>query len=327
MLLPNDWLDHNLSEIACLAPLQEIHFDLFEQKSIRVFVKREDLLHPLMGGNKLYKLHGYLKAYLDSDCRGPIVSFGGAYSNHVLALAAAGNLHDIPTVAVIRGEEPGVLSDTLADAKNLGMKLVFVSRSEYRRRHEAEYLQTLKDKLGDVFFIPEGGSGKLGAQGCISLAEGITLSAQFRPEIVFHACGTGGSLAGLIAGFERQPVAGIQTYGVPVLKGHTALKSDIIRMISDLGGESHNWCLLEDYHAGGYAKFPDELASFMQEFEQQTRLDLDPVYTAKVMWAIVDQVKQGRFPAGSNIIAVHSGGLQGRRGFGFAFDSNLEKKA
>lgn len=321
MLLPNDWLDHDLSEIACLAPLQEIHLALFERKSVRVFIKREDLLHPLVGGNKVYKLHGYLKEYLASDSQSPILSFGGAHSNHILALAVLGEMCDIPTIGVIRGEEPETLSDTLIDAKKLGMRLVFVSRSDYRRRNDADYLQTLKDEFGDVYCVPEGGSGKLGAVGCMALAEGITLSAEFRPEFVFHACGTGASLAGLIAGFERQPVGGIYTHGVSVLKGYTALKSDIFELMNALGSEAQSWSLLQDYHGGGYAKLPNELASFMQEFEKQTQLDLDPVYTAKVMWAINDLIEKDHFPAGSNIIAVHSGGLQGRRGFGLAFDA------
>ncbi|MFL0802288.1 MAG: pyridoxal-phosphate dependent enzyme [Agarilytica sp.] len=320
MLLPTDWLDRNLTEIACLAPLQEIVLDIFEEKSVRVFIKREDLLHPLIGGNKIYKLHGYLSHYLQTDNNAPIVSFGGAYSNHILALATVGNMMGIRTIGVIRGEESAELSDTLLDAKAQGMHLHFVSRSEYRQRHQPDMLRRLEKQYGNIFTIPEGGGGTTGALGMISLAEGITLRADFKPEYIFHACGTGASLAGLIAGFSRQPVGGIYTYGVPVLKGYTALGSDIESLIGALGASSQCWRLLEDYHWGGYAKFPDALASFVQGFEEKTGIPLDPVYTAKEIWAIVDQVSHDRFPPGANIVAVHSGGLQGRRGYGLSFE-------
>ncbi len=323
MLLPTDWLDRSLTEIACLAPLQEIVLDIFEEKSVRVFIKREDLLHPLIGGNKIYKLYGYLRNYLRSNIHSgqktPILSFGGAYSNHILALATVGNMMGIPTIGVIRGEESDALSDTLLDAKAQGMHLHFVSRSEYRQRYQPEMLQALETKFGAIFTIPEGGGGVLGAQGVISLAEGITLRADFKPEHIFHACGTGSSLAGLIAGFSRQPVGGIYTYGVPVLKGYTGLGDDIKSLIGALGASSQRWRLLEDYHWGGYAKFPDALASFVQGFEEKTGVPLDPVYTAKEIWAIVDLVTHDRFPPGANIVAVHSGGLQGRRGYGLSF--------
>ncbi|MFL0799798.1 MAG: pyridoxal-phosphate dependent enzyme [Agarilytica sp.] len=319
MLLPTDWLDRNLTEIACLAPLQEIVLDIFEEKSVRVFIKREDLLHPLIGGNKIYKLYGYLRRYIQNEIQTPILSFGGAYSNHILALATVGNMLGIPTIGVIRGEEGKALSATLVDAKAQGMHLHFVSRSDYRQRHQSEMLQGLAKRFGDVFPIPEGGGGATGAEGLISLAEGITLRADFKPEYIFHACGTGSSLAGLIAGFSRQPVGGIYTYGVPVLKGYTALNDDIKTLMQTLGASSQNWRLLERYHWGGYAKFPDALASFVQSFEERTEIPLDPVYTAKEIWAIVDQVSQDRFPPGANIVAVHSGGLQGRRGYGLSF--------
>ncbi len=316
MLLPDDWLDCRLSELATLAPLQELRSELLDSKSVRLFLKRDDLLHPVLGGNKLYKLHGHLSHYRARECVAPVLSFGGAHSNHLAALAEAGNQYDIPTIAIVRGERPEVLSPTLFDAEALGMRLVFVSRSEYRRRDEPEYLQGLKRALGEFYLIPEGGGGTRGAQGGVALAEGISLSADFKPHYVCHACGTGTTVAGLIAGFSQQPVGGVYTVAVSVLKGYTDLKNVIIDNVNALGRQAQQWRLLDDYHGGGYAKFPEELALFMQEFEAGTGILLDPIYTAKMMWAVADQIAKDRFPPGSNIVAVHSGGLQGRRGFG-----------
>ncbi len=316
MLLPDDWLDRRLCELATLAPLQELRSELLDTKSVRLFIKRDDLLHPVLGGNKLYKLHGHLNHYRARACTAPILSFGGAHSNHLAALAEAGNAHDMPTIGVIRGERPKLLSPTLSDAEALGMRLVFVSRADYRRRAEPSYLQELRASLGEFYMIPEGGAGARGAQGGVALAEGISLSADFKPHYVCHACGTGTTVAGLIAGFSQQPVGGVYTIAVSVLKGYTDLKNVIVDQVNALGRQAQQWRLLEDYHGGGYAKFPEELASFMQDFETGTGILLDPVYTAKLMWAVADQIEKDRFPPGSNIVVVHSGGLQGRRGFG-----------
>ncbi len=318
MLLPDDWLSRSLTEIACLSPIEEIPYDLFKEKGIRVFIKRDDLLHPQIGGNKIYKLYGHLRAYADAQLDTPILSFGGAYSNHLYALAAAGNMLDIPTIGVIRGEKAQTESPTIQDIRSLGMKLHYVSREEYRLRDTADYLDSLKSILGDFYHVPEGGGGIDGVKACKALAPGIVLGLDFKPHYLFHACGTGTTLAGLVAGVSELPVGGIYTYGVSVLKGYTALKDDVKNHIKNMGVESQEWCVTHDYHAGGYAKFPESLALFMQEFEEQTQLKLDPVYTVKVMSAIIDLATKNTFPKGSNIVMVHSGGIQGRRGFGLA---------
>lgn len=318
MLLPDDWLSRNLTEIACLSPVEEIHLELFTEKGIHVFLKRDDLLHPQIGGNKIYKLYGHLREYAQSKAGLPILSFGGAYSNHLFALAAAGNMLDIPTIGVIRGERPEQESPTLQDMRSLGMQLHYVSREDYRQRDNAQFLNGLKDKFGEFYHVPEGGGGVTGAEGCKALAQGIALSLDFKPNYIFHACGTGASLAGLIAGIKQMPVGGIYTYGVSVLKGHTGLKDDVKNNLKLMGVDSQEWCVTHDYHAGGYAKFPPELALFMQEFEESTQVKLDPVYTVKVMSAIVDLVSKNTFAKGSHIVMVHSGGIQGRRGFGLA---------
>jgi len=323
VLLPDDWIDRDLVEIACLAPLQEVYLPQLESKCLRLFVKREDMLHSYLGGNKLYKLHGYLCDYRGRRGKLPLATFGGAYSNHILALASAAHMCDIPSIGVIRGYEPDRLSATLQDAKSLGMHLEYVSREDYRRRHSQDYLRELERTLGACYWIPEGGAGVLGARGCIALAEGITRCCREKPDAIFHACGTGASVAGLVAGFARQPVGNIYNYGVSVLKGQTEIFDRIHRQITVLGAESQTcWRVLDDYHCGGYARYPEDLAFFVRNFEAQTNVLLDPVYTSKVMWAIIDLVEKDFFSPGSSIVAVHSGGLQGRRGCGLDFNAH-----
>lgn len=317
--MPDDWLDRDLQDIAMLAPLQEVRMPLFEEKGVRVLVKREDLLHPLVGGNKIYKLHGFLNDYRQQQLSMPIATFGGAYSNHILALAAAGKLLGIETLGVIRGEQAKQLSATLKDAQSLGMKLHFVSRSDYRTRYDKPYVQTLDKLLGCCYWIPEGGSGYAGAKGGISLAKGLLRVVREPVDGVFHACGTGSTFAGLVAGLEE---SGVSAFGVSVLKGAGRQREDIKSQLADFGVSSARWTLLDQYHCGGYAKYPQELADFVSEFEHGNRFLLDPVYTSKVFMAIFDLIKNNFFARGSLLIAVHSGGIQGRRGFGLG--SNLE---
>ncbi|WP_086932472.1 1-aminocyclopropane-1-carboxylate deaminase/D-cysteine desulfhydrase [Agarilytica rhodophyticola] len=333
MLLPKNWTEYCLSDIACIAPLQEVKLKSLSDSGVRLFIKREDLLHPIIGGNKIYKLHGHLREHQCHSSHLPIASFGGAYSNHILALAVTGQMLGIETVGVIRGERPTRLSSTLKDAENAGMRLLFVSRQDYRQRGDKQYHTQLERQLGPCFWVPEGGAGSLGIEGCAAMAHGILKSCEQHPTAVFHASGTGASIAGLTVGFATYRANQVYTYGVSVLKGYTTqMRRDIIRELthkklydSQHGTEgdvvSQTWKILDEYHFGGYAKYPERLAQFVQSFEQETMIPLDPVYTAKVIWACVDQIKRKMFSPGDRLIVIHSGGLQGRRGFGLNFDN------
>ncbi len=322
MLLPNDWLDRDLREIATLAPFQKVSSPLLEERAVCLWVKREDLLHPLVGGNKIYKLYGYLNDYRRRGLSAPIATFGGAYSNHILALAAAGNALGVKTQGIIRGERPARLSPTLTDAMALGMDLHFVSRSAYRRRGETSFLAELNQQLGGCYWVPEGGSGYLGAFGGVSLAAGVLDVFDGSVDALFHACGTGSTFAGMAAGLAMEKAHDVHAYGVNVLKAGAGARASIRDQIRQFDIEEPQWTLLEQYHFGGYAKYPSELADFVQEFEATNRFCLDPVYTSKVIMAIFDLVNNRFFAPGTTVVAIHSGGLQGRRGFGL--DSNTE---
>jgi len=315
-LLPANWIDLDLESIACIAPLQEISLPCAEAAGVRLLVKRDDLLHPILGGNKIYKLYGHLLRARAGDDNVPIATFGGAYSNHILALAAAGHELDIPTIGVIRGEAPAQLSPTLEDAQSLGMTLKFVSREMYRSREDKAFHHALEAEFGGpCYWVPEGGAGVDGVDGCIALARGILRISEHKPNYVVHACGSGTSISGLVSGFAQSPVGGIYTLGVSVLKNHHEMPMLIDAQMSHFGVKSQDWRVLQDFHCGGYAKYPEYLASFVQDLEQQTDILFDPVYTSKVMWAIGQLLEQRYFAAGSTVVMVHSGGLQGRRGF------------
>lgn len=311
MLLPSDWLDRDLSDIARIAPVQKITLPALADRSISLLVKREDLLHPLIGGNKIYKLHAYIRDYLLRGDRLPLATFGGAFSNHILALAALGHMLEIKTLGIIRGERADALSPTLRDAQACGMQLHFVSRSEYRLRNESEFISSLEKKLGPAWWIPEGGAGNLGVSGMADFGLGI---ADLGADAVFHACGTGSSFAGLIKGFARAQIQQPKIYGVPVLKNN-ALKFEINSLLNPELRNQNHWQMLDDYHWGGYAKFPAELRQFCLDFEAQTGIPLDPVYTSKMIYAAVDLAKKNVFHEGAQVLLIHSGGLQGRRGF------------
>lgn len=305
-------------EIALIAPLQRISHPAFERAALDVRIKREDLLDPLLGGNKIYKLLGHLKKWrllLEGGGRA-LASFGGAYSNHLLALAAAGRVFSCPTIGVIRGERPMTLSSCLQDAEAMGMRLVFVSRQEYRLRQEADFMAQLqqRESLGEVFWVPEGGAGAPALEGCMALGKAIETLAT--PDVVCHACGTGTSLAGLALGLSSR----VHALGIAVLKGDLApMKQDVARLVASCsnrsGADCADWSVLSGYACGGYAKCPDYLVEFIADFHALNGIVLDAVYTAKLLRGVIMLAESGFWPAGTKIVVVHSGGLQGNRGF------------
>lgn len=313
-LISEDEFLHKAQQV----PLQSLAWGLAKQKDVEVLIRRDDLIDNHLSGNKFYKLFYNLQAAQKSGCK-QLLSFGGAYSNHIYALAAAAKCYGFKSIGVIRGERPKDLSATLQDAENWGMQLHFISRNEYREKSSEELLRHLNACYGDFFEIPEGGANAYGVMGARALGDAILQQVKSDYTSVCLACGTANTLAGVAVGLAQNANsfngAG-NVLGFSVLKGDGDLGTQIIRHQNDIGAETNNWRLISGYHSGGYAKkLPDYLYRFMTEFEQNAKLQLDPVYTVKMCWGVAQLLAQNYWPRGSRLILVHTGGLQGRRGF------------
>ena len=313
-------IEDELHQRALQVPLQKIAWRAVNQYGLDVLVRRDDLIDSRQSGNKFYKLsYNFEAAKKYGFTR--ILSFGGAFSNHLYALAAAGHEYGIATIGVVRGERPAQLSPTLRDAEAWGMKLHFVSRQAYRLKSDPRFLADLRQVLGDFYCIPEGGDNEAGVRGTAVIGRAIEQQLQGHYTHVCVPCGTGNTLAGIAAGLPACKTA----IGFSVLKGAGDLGITIARnyqrYIDNLWQTDNpdknwnaNWRLISGYHGGGYGKkLPDYLHQFWQSFESETGLLLDPVYSVKMFWGIAQLAAQGYWPRGSRIIAVHTGGLQGRR--------------
>lgn len=283
--------------------VMELKSQIFEQFDIRLLIKREDQNHRFVSGNKWWKLKYNLE---DAVMYGQttILTFGGAYSNHIYATAAAANELGLKSIGIIRGEETHPINPTLSFAKASGMKIHYVSREVYRNKSTSSFIEQLHDQVGDFYLIPEGGTNELAVKGCAEFAKQLSKDVDFD-----HLClpvGTGGTMAGMIEGLDESK----KIIGFPSLKGANFLENEIKKYTL-----KKNWQLVYDYHFGGYAKVTNELISFMNEFEKQFNIPLDPIYTAKMMFGIMDLIKKKFFEPGSTILMVHTGGLQGRAGF------------
>lgn len=272
--------------------IQKISSSLFSEKGIAVSVLRLDLIHPQISGNKWFKLKYNFEEAKNSGCT-TILTFGGAFSNHIHATAVACKLAGFKSIGIIRGEKESESNYTLSDAKANGMQLEFVSREEYKKKNDPGYLKELETKFGKIYIVPEGGDNDLGAKGCEEILHGIP---DF--DYVICACGTGTTFKGI----SKSLLPHQKIIGISVLKGEgemTKEHPDILTM----------------YHFGGYAKHTKELLEFKENFEEQTGIPLDYVYTAKLFYAAIDLIKNNRFSENSKLIIVHSGGLQGNRGY------------
>lgn len=279
----------------------------FEQAAVRLDLLRLDLVHPLVSGNKWFKLKYALEAVQASDCL-RILSFGGAWSNHIHALAYAGYELGMETIGVIRGERPARLSETLQDAERWGMILEFVPRAQYRDKYEAGFLAQLHYKYGAFHCLPEGGSGEWVVAGCREI---FSLFNPGEYDLICCACGTGGTLAGLIAAKPD----GVELLGVPVLKGGDFLYQDIRNLLAQSATEDPGgWSLALDSHEGGYAKVSSELALAMRYFTACSGIGLEPVYTGKAFLALQRKLARGELPSGTRVMLIHTGGMQGLRG-------------
>ena len=296
-------------------PLQQLNNKLLNEKQIKLYIKREDLNHPTIQGNKFRKLK-YNLAKAKEENHKKILTFGGAFSNHVYAVAAAGKAFDIQTIGVIRGERIEPLNPTLQFAESNGMQLHFVTRSAYRNKYQPEFIQKLKSKFDDFFLVPEGGSNALAVKGCAEIIDEIDIDYDY----VCSAIGTGGTLAGLILGTNNYG----KVLGFPALKGGDFLQKDIVNLLDNNANNYTNWQLITDYHFGGYAKFKPELIDFINDFKRQFNIQLEPIYTGKMLFGIFDLIQKDFFEKGTTIIAIHTGGLQGIDGFNQRFGDLID---
>ncbi|UHQ55879.1 1-aminocyclopropane-1-carboxylate deaminase/D-cysteine desulfhydrase [Microbulbifer sp. YPW16] len=293
--------------VARQIPYQRLQGGLFP--GIEVWMRRDDLLDPLVSGNKAYKLLYNIQRMREMGLD-TIVTCGGAWSNHIHATAAAGRRFGFKTVGIIRGHKPETPSAMLRDAERLGMELYFVSRDQYRQRHSVEFLPRVGLDGRNACFVPEGGANLEGFMGLRLLGEVIAETAPVEFDQAWLACGTGLSLAGIQAGLGGTPVIGL-----PVLKAGSSIFEQAGRWLDRSGCRRRLQPLREGYHFGGYARMKPQLRQFMQDFESGEGIPLDPVYTAKLACGLQSELLLGKVPSGSKVLLLHSGGLQGRRGY------------
>ncbi|MEO6176667.1 MAG: pyridoxal-phosphate dependent enzyme [Flavobacterium circumlabens] len=276
---------------------QEIHIDF--QNNISLTIKREDLIHPFISGNKFRKLK-YNLLQAKAENKKTVLTFGGAFSNHIAAVAFAGKEYGFKTIGLIRGEELfGKIEEnpTLKFAQENGMQLEFVSREDYRLKNEISFLENLKQQFGDFYLVPEGGANELAVKGC----EEILTAEDAVFNYVCCAVGTGGTISGLINSAHPDQ----KILGFPALKGD--FLKDEIRIFA----KKDNWDLISDYHFGGYGKINLELIEFINAFFDENKVPLDPIYTGKMVFGVIDLIRKNYFPAHSKILLIHTGGLQG----------------
>ncbi|MFD2162901.1 1-aminocyclopropane-1-carboxylate deaminase/D-cysteine desulfhydrase [Paradesertivirga mongoliensis] len=281
------------------SPEEEIHHPLFSEKNIRVYLKRDDLIHPFISGNKWRKLK-YLLQKANLANKNHLVTFGGVWSNHLIATACAAAKSGLKSTGIVRGEP--INTDSLALCRLFGMKLIFADRERYRDKQRLFNLYFQDDP--DALFINEGGYSEEAAKGCAELVEELDQDY----DHIFCACGTGATAAGIINGLRQQHSSSC-LHAITVLKGDF-LKDEIDRLLlapSDFSFHS-------DYHFGGYAKTTPALINFIADFASHTGILIDPVYTGKMMFALFDIARKDLFLPGSKILAIHTGGLFGLLG-------------
>ncbi len=296
------------------SPLQPLHSSFLEQAEIQLFVKRDDLIHPQFGGNKWRKLK-YNLIHARQNQLDTLLTFGGAWSNHIYATAAAARHFGFNSIGIIRGEKHTPLNATLSFAEACGMQLHYVSRAEYRKKHEPAYLQKLKQQFGNVYILPEGGSNALAMKGCEEIVSEINNKIDKLFDVICCACGTGATLAGLVKALEP----GQSAIGFSALKGGAFLNDEIKNFLQDKTMHTdwpiNNWKIETRFHFGGYAKINDELIQFMQRFQLEYGFELDAVYTGKMFYGLFKLIEARTFKPGTTVVAIHSGGLQGNKGF------------
>ncbi len=287
-------------------PIEPFNHPLLSQHDVSVHVKRDDLLHSVVSGNKLYKLMLNLEQFKREDKK-TLITFGGAYSNHLHATAFMGKSLGIKTVAIVRGEQLIPLNPTLKDCTDWGMTLEPVSRGLYRQKQQAAEIQAIIDKYPCPYVVPEGGANRLGVLGAAKMLDGVE---QDNLDVVVVACGTGVTMAGIVSACAPH----VKVIGMPALKAENWMADEVQGWLNTIGCGNRNWALQCRYHFGGYGKTKPELLAFMHEMEVRYNLMLDPIYTGKAFFGLMQMIEQGEIARGSRVLFIHSGGLQGRRG-------------
>lgn len=287
-------------------PVQKITDEFILKHKINLFIKRIDLIHPQISGNKWFKLKYNL---VEAEAKGykALLTFGGAYSNHIHAVAAAGKIFGFETIGLIRGEEHLPLNPTLDFAKNCGMKIFYIDRTSYRKRYDKKFLNIIKKEFGNVYIIPEGGTNLLAVKGASEIIQPENFSADY----FCTACGTGGTMAGIISSLKGSK----NVLGFSVLKGASFLNDNVNELVNKYTGQFYNnWQINLDYHFGGYAKITYELINFTKRFTLINEIPIEPVYTGKMLFGIYDLIDKGFFKEKDTILALHTGGKQGLEG-------------
>ena len=302
------------------SPLQTIDHPLFDLHKLTVMIKRDDLIHPIISGNKWRKLKYNIDQAKVQGKKG-LISFGGAYSNHIHALAFACYQQRLPCIGIIRGESHYANNFTLRWAQHWQMKLTYVDRNTYRRRADSDYLALLQAQYPEYLIIPEGGSNSLAIPGVSEIIDELNQQTVF--ETLLTPVGSGGTLAGLISADNNQH----QLLGVAVLKQgketdgdkvdikpNDYLTNQVSTLLPKAAQQFDNWQVLPDFHRGGYAKFSVEDSQRIIAFNQETGINFEPVYSGKMLLALMDLIKQGYFAQYHRIVLLHTGGLQGLGG-------------
>jgi len=286
------------------SPIEQIHDPLFEEKGLEVWIKRDDLIHPHIMGNKWRKLKYNILHVRESHLAG-IVTFGGAYSNHIAATAAACAANQLPSIGIIRGDELSHDSNpTLRFASDQGMKLQFVSRNEYRQLKENQH--QLQQIHPGYLILPEGGTNELAIRGCQEIWTEMDQSFDY----VITSVGTGGTMAGLLKAMSGEG----KLIGISALKGNF-IHSEFRNMLQHHNIPFENYELMDQWHFGGYGKVTDDLVTFINDTKEKIKVLFDPIYTAKMYFAVTKLIETNYFPSNSKIVLIHTGGLQGIAGF------------
>ena len=301
-----------------VSPLQQLRSPFLDSAKVQLFVKRDDLIHPQFGGNKWRKLK-YNLQHARHNGFDTLLTFGGAWSNHIYATAAAGKHFGFKTIGIIRGEKHQPLNATLSFAEACGMQLHYVDRKQYRQKHQPSFQEKLIQQFGDVYILPEGGSNSLALKGCEEIIQEVNGQLHQPFDVICCASGTGATLAGMVSAIRSEKSTHKKyTIGFSALKGGEFLNTEVNKHLNiDITENPHpdDWRIESRFHFGGYAKINDDLIQFMHSFKSQYNIELDAVYTAKMFYGLFELIKSDTFKPGSIIIAVHSGGLQGNKGF------------
>lgn len=305
LLSPNDILTH------------QVLVAEFSKKNIEVFFRRLDLIHPLVSGNKFYKLKYNIREAQRQGKEG-LLTFGGAYSNHIHAVAAAAYLINLKSIGFIRGEESSSSNPTLSFAEDKGMVLKFLDRSSYRGKNDPKFLQKIEAEYPEYYIVPEGGTNNIAIKGASEILQkedrGFTH--------ILVPIGTGGTFSGMLQCLNIDQ----ELIGISVLKGAFINESINSILANHQIQTKGSFKIFDQFHFGGYAKFDMKLIEFIKEFHKQTGILLDPIYTGKMAYALFELAKERYFPSGSKILCIHTGGLQGIKGFNNRFGYSLPEE-